>query len=48
MKTIRYSEDASICMVEDLDGFHAATQSEMDSLPVGEDLTDEEIAGLDS
>lgn len=45
---LRYSEDASICIVQDEDGeFRAASQEDMDTLPVGKDLTDEEIALLD-
>ncbi len=46
--TLRYSEDASIVMVQDADGFRAPTQAEMNALPVGDDLTDEEVEGLDS
>lgn len=46
--TIRYSEDASICMTDDDGVFSAPTQEEMDTLPVGDDLTEEEIDGLDS
>lgn len=48
-ETIRYSADASICIVETEDGdFRVATQRDMDTLPVGKDLTDEEIERLDS
>ncbi len=46
---IRYSADGSINMVQDVDGeFRYATQHDMDTLPVGDDLTEEEIEGLDS
>lgn len=48
MALIRYSEDGSICIVQDTDGtFHVPSQEEMDTLDVGKDLTDEEIALLD-
>ena len=46
--TIRFSEDASICMVQDGDEFRCATQADMDTLSVGDDLTTEEIEGLES
>lgn len=47
METIRYGE-GGIYLVDDGDGnLRLPTQEEMDSLPVGEDLTDEEIEGLD-
>ena len=46
--TIRYSEDATICMTDDDGYFSAPTQEEMDILPVGEDLTEDEIEGLES
>ena len=46
--TIRFSEDASICMVQDGDEFRCATQADMDTLLVGDDLTTEEIEGLES
>lgn len=46
---IRFSEDGSINIVQDEDGeFRYATQEDMDTLPVGEDLTDEEIDELDT
>lgn len=48
MKTIRYSADASICIVDEDGSFTVATQEDMDTLPVGVDLTDEEVDGLDS
>ncbi len=45
---IRYSSNASICIVQDADGdFRVATQEDMDTLPVGDDLTDEEVDALD-
>lgn len=47
MATIRYSEDDSICMVDDDGEFRAPTQDEMDMLPLGENLTPEEIETLD-
>ena len=46
---IRYSADASICIVQTSDGdFRVADQRDMDTLPVGPDLTEEEIDRLDS
>jgi hypothetical protein len=48
-ETIRCSEDASICMVQRVDGsLECPTQEDMDRLPLGADLTAEEIDGLDS
>ncbi len=45
---IRFSADATICMKQDEDGeLHAPTQEDLDNLPVGPDLTDEEIQLLD-
>lgn len=48
-ETIRYSKDGSINMVHNAETgeFRIATQDDMDTLQVGEDLTDEEIALLD-
>jgi len=46
MATIRYSADDAICMVDDDGEFRAATQEEMGTLPLGPDLTPEEIATL--
>lgn len=47
MDSIRYSKDASICMAE-VDGeLVVASQEQMDTLPLGPDLTDDEIATLD-
>ena len=48
MAQVRFSPDASTCIVQDDDGtFRVASQTDMDTLEVGEDLTDEEIASLD-
>ena len=45
METIRYSKDASICIVHNskTGEYSCPTQDDMDTLPVGPDLTDEEI-----
>jgi hypothetical protein len=46
---IRYSPDATISMVWDTEEDEAVrcpTQADMDNLPVGADLTDEEISAL--
>ena len=50
METIRYSKDASICIVHNskTGEYSCPTQDDMDTLPVGPDLTDEEILLLDS
>lgn len=48
MITIRYSEDANICIVDDDGEFRVATQHDIDTLPVGDDLTEEEVEQLDS
>ena len=46
---IRYSADATICIVETADSdFRVATQHDMDTLAVGPDLTEEEIDQLES
>ncbi len=44
MKTeIRFTEDATICMVWcDGEPLRCPTQDDMDTLPVGDDMTDEE------
>lgn len=47
MATIRYSADASICIVDDNGEFRVSTQEDMDTLTVGEDLTEEEIEFMD-
>ena len=48
MQTIRYSEDAKICVVDDGEGnFSTPTQREMDTLELGADLTEDEIDSLD-
>ena len=45
---IRFSADCSVSMVwADGEAVRVATQEDLDVLPVGEDLTDEEVAGLD-
>jgi len=45
---IQYSHDASICLVATERGeFRVATQDDMDTLPVGPDLSDEEIELLE-
>ena len=45
---VRFSVDAMTCMVEEDDGtFRVATQEDMDTLEVGEDLTDDEIEPLE-
>lgn len=49
-QVIRFSEDAKICIVWDTDENSAVrcpTQGDMDNLPVGDDLTDEEIETID-
>lgn len=44
MSTIRYSMDAMICLVEAEDGTcHVASQEDMETLEIGEDLTDDEL-----
>jgi hypothetical protein len=49
MLTIRYSTDAAINMVYDGDEpLRCPTQEDMDALPVGPDLTNDEIEMLDS
>lgn len=46
---VRYSMDASICIVQEDDGsFRVATQEDMETLEVGEDLTEEEVEELDA
>ena len=47
MAQVRFSPDAMTCIVQDDDGtFRVATQDDMDTLEVGEDLTDDEIETL--
>jgi hypothetical protein len=43
--TVRFSDDGAICMVDEDGELRVATQADMDSLPVGEDLEDWEIKG---
>ena len=46
---IRYSADGSICMVwRDGEPIRCPTQGDMDRLPVGPDMADDEIEQLDS
>ena len=50
MLTIRHSNDGSVSMVWDTDAdepVRCPTQDDMDSLPVGDDLTDEDAARLE-
>ena len=45
---IRYSPDASICMVWDAGSpVRCPTQEDMDTLPVGDDMTTDEIDSLE-
>lgn len=45
---IRFSADCSVSIVwADGEAVRVATQEDLDGLPVGEDLTDEEVAGLE-
>jgi hypothetical protein len=45
---IRYSEDGTICMVwADGEPVRCPTQGDMDTLPVGEDMTADEVDRLD-
>jgi len=45
---IRYSVDGSVCMVwVDGEPDRCPTQDDMDRLPVGTDMTDDEVAALD-
>lgn len=48
-EVIRYSEDGQINIVQDLatGEFRCADQHDMDTLPVGQDLTQAEIDGLE-
>jgi hypothetical protein len=48
MSKIRFSEDGSVCVVwADGQALRVPTQHDMDTLPVGDDLTADELAGLD-
>lgn len=47
MKTLRFNEDGSICIVDDNGKFTVALQKDFDTLPVGPDLTPDEIESLD-
>ena len=45
---IRFSADGAVSMVwADGEAVRVATQEDLDVLPVGDDMTDEEVAGLD-
>lgn len=45
---IRYSIDGTICMVwAEGEPTRCPTQEDMDNLPVGRDMTDEEVDGFD-
>jgi len=45
---IRYNADASVCMVwRDGEPLRCPTQRDMDTLPVGADMSDDEVAQLD-
>ena len=45
--TIRYSSDGTMCMVwQDGKPVRCPTQDDMDALPVGDDMTEEELAQL--
>lgn len=47
-ETIRFSDDGGICIIDDGEGnFRVATQDDMDTLPVGDDLEKWEIESLD-
>ena len=48
MACIRYSMDAMVCIVQDDDDtMRVATQHDMETLEVGEDLSEEELAALE-
>jgi hypothetical protein len=50
MLTIRHSNDGSVSMVWDTDAdepVRCPTQDDMDTMPVGEDLTDADVERLD-
>ena len=45
---IRFSADGSVSMVwSGGDAVRVPTQQDLDRLPVGDDMTDDEVAGLD-
>ena len=45
---IRFSADGSVSMVwADGEAVRVPTQQDLDTLPVGDDLTEDEVAGLD-
>jgi len=46
---IRYSRDGSVCMVwDDGEPVRRPSQGDMDRLPVGQDMTDDEVELLDN
>ena len=48
MDSIRYSVDGSVCMVWcDGEAVRCPTQEDMDNLPVGRDMDEEEIDDLE-
>ena len=48
MAQIRFSPDANICIMQEDDGtFRVPAQDDVNTLEVGEDLTDDEIEMLD-
>lgn len=48
-EVIRYSADGTVCMVwADGEPVRCPTQRDMDTLPVGEDMTEDDVARLDS
>lgn len=49
IETIRYSEDGSITMVwSNGEAVRCPTQEDMDTLPVGDDMTAEEVDSLEA
>jgi len=47
--SIRYSADGSVCMVwRDGEPIRCPTQRDMDTLSVGQDMTDDDVALLDA
>lgn len=48
VEVIRYSQDGSVCMVwRDGEPVRCPTQDDMDTLPVGEDMTDDESESVE-
>jgi hypothetical protein len=49
MAVIRYSDDGRRCLVQEDDGmFRVATQQDQATLPVGPDLTEDDLQRLDA